>query len=424
MVAKIQLDKLRARIEAQNGTVLDNVEGDFELADEDADGKLRKGPVLVLRSIEEGSQLKLATPRPVTVLGSLHGQVFGAYRVKAGNLLSGRLEGCRHVEIVHNMGSKGNTNEDSWIVFEATSDPGFFAQAQSGLDKLRALESRQIPQREATARGVLMRSLKDVPYDIKVFVFDESGRQQKTVFALAPGRSGHTVKLDLMSLLRYLIGRVEGGKGESADHIDDFKDVLSATISKSIRLANSGGIGARLRKQRGTEVYDIQIEAVAEYLLPKLLGLWLKVSESYVQRVVDRLADAPMILKVDGQLAPFFQIEYPRWKFHVTGSRIVPEKVADCNIACQLGGDQQTDMSMTYNYIGEDDWVSQTKEVEIERGKACKLILRNGDVYLTELANHLFGPDLKETAAQGEAKGGDPVAEAMAQAKAEEKAQQ
>ena len=87
MVAKNQLDKLRARIEAQNGTVLDNVEGEFELADEDADGKLRKGPVLVLRSIEEGSQLKLATPRPVTVLGSLHGQVFGALRVKAGDLL-------------------------------------------------------------------------------------------------------------------------------------------------------------------------------------------------------------------------------------------------------------------------------------------------------------------------------------------------
>jgi hypothetical protein len=50
MVAKNQLDKLRARIEAQNGTVLDYVEGEFELADEDADGKQRKGPVLVLRS--------------------------------------------------------------------------------------------------------------------------------------------------------------------------------------------------------------------------------------------------------------------------------------------------------------------------------------------------------------------------------------
>ena len=42
------------------------------------------------------------------------------------------------------MGSKGNTNEDSWIVFEVTSDPGFFAQAQSGLDKLRQLENKPL----------------------------------------------------------------------------------------------------------------------------------------------------------------------------------------------------------------------------------------------------------------------------------------
>ena len=61
------------------------------------------------------------------MLGSLSGQVFGAYRVKAGNLLSGRPEGARHVEIVHNMGSKGTDNVDSWIVFEGTSDPGFFS---------------------------------------------------------------------------------------------------------------------------------------------------------------------------------------------------------------------------------------------------------------------------------------------------------
>ena len=90
---KDHLDKLRARIEAQNGTVLDVVEGEIELDDVDADGQPRKGPVLVLHSIEAGAQLKLAHPRPVTVLGSLSGQVFGAYRVKAGNLLSGRLEG-------------------------------------------------------------------------------------------------------------------------------------------------------------------------------------------------------------------------------------------------------------------------------------------------------------------------------------------
>ncbi|MEC7226471.1 MAG: hypothetical protein VXY00_03700 [Candidatus Latescibacterota bacterium] len=52
---------------------------------------------MVLRSIEAGAQLNLTHPRPVTVLGSLSGQVFRAYRVEAGNLLNGRLEGCRHV---------------------------------------------------------------------------------------------------------------------------------------------------------------------------------------------------------------------------------------------------------------------------------------------------------------------------------------
>ena len=124
---KNQLDSLRKRIEAQNGTVIDNLEGEMELDDVDDNGNPCKGPVLVLRSIEEGALLKLAHPRPVTVLGSLSGQVFGAYRVKAGNLLSGRLEGARHVEIVHNMGSKGTDNVDSWIVFEGTSDPGFFS---------------------------------------------------------------------------------------------------------------------------------------------------------------------------------------------------------------------------------------------------------------------------------------------------------
>ena len=120
------------------------------------------GPVLVLRSIEEGSQLKLSRPRPVTVLGSLSGQVFGAYRVKAGNLLSGRLEGVRHVEIVHDMGSKGSSNVDSWIVFEATTDPGFFNQVQHGLARLRELDAAHRPQREAVARSVLLRGLKDV----------------------------------------------------------------------------------------------------------------------------------------------------------------------------------------------------------------------------------------------------------------------
>lgn len=85
---KMQMERLKGRILAQNGTVLDSVEGVVELDDADAQGNPRLGPVLVLRSIEEGAQLKLAHPRPVTVLGTLSGQVFGAYRVKAGNLLS------------------------------------------------------------------------------------------------------------------------------------------------------------------------------------------------------------------------------------------------------------------------------------------------------------------------------------------------
>jgi len=45
-----------------------------------------------------------------------------------------------------------------------------------------------------------------------------------------------------------------------------------------------------------------------------------------VQNVVDRLAGAPMVLSVGGQLKQYFQIEYPRWKFRVVGSRIVAEK--------------------------------------------------------------------------------------------------
>ena len=44
---KNQLDSLRKRIEAQNGTVIDNVEGEMELDDVDDNGNPRKGPVLV-----------------------------------------------------------------------------------------------------------------------------------------------------------------------------------------------------------------------------------------------------------------------------------------------------------------------------------------------------------------------------------------
>lgn len=388
-----QLERLRTRILAQNGTVLDSVEGVVELDDVDDKGRPRLGPVLVLRGIEEGAQLKLSRPRPVTVLGSLSGQVFGAYRVKAGNLLSGRLEGVRHVEIVHNLGSKGTSNEDSWIVFEATSDPGFFSQAEHGLERLRQLEAAQQPQREAVARQVLLRSLKDVPYDLRVYV--KQGNNMRTVFSLLPGSGGKRIKADLMSLLRYLVGKVEGLQAEEgeADLPARLRQVLTDTVSESLRLANSGGIGSALRKQRGAEVFAPQAEVLCDYLFPKLLELWLRISEKYVQDVVDRLCAAPMILKVDGQLAPFFQIEYPRWKFHVSRGRIVPEKVADCNIACQLGGDRTT-MQMTYSYVGGEDWITQTQEIGLERGKTCQLILRDGNVYLTDEKRCIFGPSL------------------------------
>ncbi|MBT4502050.1 MAG: hypothetical protein HOC74_30235 [Gemmatimonadetes bacterium] len=390
---KEQLARLRAHILAQNGTVLRSVEGVVELDDKDKTGKPRLGPVLVLRSIEEGAQLKLAHPRLVTVLGSLSGQVFGAYRVKTGNLLSGRLEGVRHVEIIHNMGSKGNSNVDSWIVFEATSDPGFFNQLQQGLERLRLLERHQQPQRDATALQILMRALKDVPYDIRISI--PRNQTQIPVFSLLPDRGSRRVKMNLKRLLGYVVDRAEKrhkseGKG---DLLECFKAVLQETVTESLRLANSGGIGASLRKQRGDDAFGPQVEILCDYLQPKLLSLWLKLSENFVQRMADRLSAAPMVLKVGGQLAPFFQIEYPRWKFHITGGEIVPEKVADCNIACQLGS-VETKMKMTYNYVGGEDWISQTLEIELDETKGCQLILQDGNVFLGSADRWLFGPKM------------------------------
>jgi hypothetical protein len=392
------LDRLRARIEAQNGTVLDSVEGVVELDDVDDQGEKRLGPVLVLRSIEEGAQLKLARPRPVTVLGSLSGQVLGAYRVKAGNLLSGRLEGVRHVEIVHNMGSKGTSNADSCIIFEATADPGFFDQAQHGLERLRVLIQAQRPQRESAARSILLRALKDVPYDIRVYVTQNS--QREPVFSLRPGGRGTRMKMDLKRLLRYLVSKAERAQTEAGTGtvVDHFNWALETTIAESLRVANSGGMGAALRKQRGDEVYTAQVEVLRDYLQPKLISAWVKTTESYVQRVVDMLSAAPMVLRVDGQLAPFFQIEYPRWHFQVTEGKICPEKVADCNIACQLADDEKS-LQMTYTYVREDDRVSQTCQIELDRTRGCQLILKDGNVYLSEESNWLFGPDKDKSAA-------------------------
>ena len=58
---KDKLAPIKARIEKQNGTVVENVSGEIELDDTDANGQPRKGPVLVLKSIEPGSQLSWPT---------------------------------------------------------------------------------------------------------------------------------------------------------------------------------------------------------------------------------------------------------------------------------------------------------------------------------------------------------------------------
>ena len=133
---------------------------------------------------------------------------------------------------------------------------------------MRELERHQEPQREATARTILLRSLKDVPYDVRVFIMEN--KKTKTVFALYPSRRDKQVEMDLRSLLRYLLSKTESQAGMSqAEHVERFEETLKDTLGESMRLANSGGIGANLRKSQGTEVYQPQIDAVFEYLMPK-----------------------------------------------------------------------------------------------------------------------------------------------------------
>ena len=391
---KDKLARLKERIEAQNGTVVEGVEGETEIADTDAEGKPRKGPVLVLNSIEKGAVLRLAEPRPVVVLGSVYGQVFGAYTIKTGNLLSGRLEGARHVEVVQNLGSVGDSNEDAWVVFEVTSDPGFFAHAERGLQRLEMLERECTPLREAMARVALLRAVKSATFDINVYI--SVGGDLKSVLAVRPSRKGREVEVDLKSLLRYLLVKSERSSGnEENGDLQRFKEALTQTISESLRLASSGGMGSALRQQRGEDSYAAYVGAVEEYLLPKLLGLWRQVTRKYTQGIVDRLAAAPMVMDVKGQIAPFFQFEYPHLKFHVSGAKIVPEKVADCNVACQLGDDADH-MRMMYTYVGEEDFTSVTRDFSHAEMKGRSLILKAGCIYLSGDEEPIFAPGMEE----------------------------
>jgi hypothetical protein len=392
---KDKLAPIKARIEKQNGTVVENVSGEMELDDTDANGQPRKGPVLVLKSIEPGSQLKLAHPRPVIVLGSISGQVFGAYTVKAGNLLSGRLEGARHVEIMHKLGSIGDTNEDSWIVFDVTSDPGFFAKAQHSLDKLEVLEREQQPQREANARMILMRSVKSATFELKIYITGPN-KELKPVFTVRPNNKKNEVDLNLKDLLRYLIGKT-GSQGSDLNLVERFKNALNETITESLRLSSKGGIGAALRQSLGADAYEPYVESVYDYLLPKLISLWFEMTRHYTQQVVDHLCAAPMVLDVKGQTAPFYQFEYPHWKFHVSGSKIVPEKVADCNVSCQLGDDDEN-MRMTYTYVSEEDSFTQTKDFSYSQMRNRSMILKEGSIYLSGDDTPVFGPELEQAA--------------------------
>lgn len=110
-----------------------------------------------------------------------------------------------------------------------------------------------------------------------------------------------------------------------------------------------------------------------------------------VQNVVDRLAGAPMVLSVGGQLKQYFQIEYPRWKFRVVGSRIVAEKIGDCNVACAAGSSENK-MSLTYSYVGDGDPHQDTLELDFDRARNCRLLLKDGAVFLSDEVEPQFQP--------------------------------
>lgn len=73
--------------------------------------------------------------------------------------------------------------------------------------------------------------------------------------------------------------------------------------------------------------------------------------------------------------------------------------MADCNLSCQLG-DAPDHLMLTYSYVGEEDWVSQTCQIELDRTHTCQLILKDGYVFLSEEPQPIFGPDLEKKSAE------------------------
>lgn len=391
---KDKLARLKERIEAQNGTVLEGVVGEMEIADTDAEGKPRKGPVLVLNSIEKGAVLRLAEPRPIVVLGSVYGQIFGAYQVKTGNLLSGGLNGVRHVEVLQKLGSLANSDEPASLVLSLTGDPGLLGTARRSLERLEVLERERTPLREALARTALLHAVKSATFDIRVYI--SVGGKLKPVLLIFPSRKDREIEIDLKALLRYLLTKMDE-RTVAVDSLQFLKETLGQTVGESLRLASSCGMGAALRQQRGEELYAPYVTALKEYLMPKLVDLWFRITHNYNQGIVGRLAAEPITIEVKGAICPSFCLEYPHEKFYVSGSEVHSEKIAACSVVCQPGGSDEH-LRLAYTYAGEGDPFTAERDFSYAEMKGRSLILKAGCVYFNGDEAPIFAPGIEEEA--------------------------
>ena len=56
-------------------------------------------------------------------------------------------------------------------------------------------------------------------------------------------------------------------------------------------------------------------------------------------------------------------------------------------------------MSLTYTYIGESgDFLTKLEQVPLSKTRICRLLLKDGSVYLTDESNLLFSPESDDEA--------------------------
>jgi hypothetical protein len=56
-------------------------------------------------------------------------------------------------------------------------------------------------------------------------------------------------------------------------------------------------------------------------------------------------------------------------------------------------------MSLTYTYIGESgDFLTKLEQVPLSKTRNCRLLLKDGSVYLTDESNLLFSPESDDEA--------------------------